>query len=206
MRKVSELLNAELSFFPELGIGHYPVPKDARPYDAEYFARYRERAATPMGDALTKARVDLVKKYWSGPVCDVGIGAGQFVDNCEGAVGFDVNPVGIAWLADQNKFHDFYQSPIGALTFWDALEHIDEPDVALAQATDWVFVSIPIFTDAEHITRSIHYRKDEHIWYFTHAGLIRFMGGEGFDLVEYNTIETDLGRDGIGTYAFKRKK
>jgi hypothetical protein len=90
------------------------------------------------------------------------------------------------------------------LTFWDSLEHIDDPEAAVARAGQWVFVSLPVFRNAEHILMSRHYRKDEHIWYFTDEGIRRWFGVQGFVCAEHNTIESMLGRDGISSYAFRR--
>lgn len=203
MNKLTKLVKSELCFFPELGYGHYPVPKD-RPYDEEYFEKYRKMANTEMGDKITQARIDLVRRHYSGSICDVGIGSGQFVETCDQAYGYDVNPAGIRWLKDKNKFHELYINKIDGLTFWDSLEHIDTPENAIAMSNKWVFVSIPIFDSAEHILSSRHFRKDEHIWYFTHDGLIDWFYLHGFRCVEYNKIETEMGRDGIFTYAFER--
>ncbi|QGY29775.1 methyltransferase domain-containing protein [Pantoea cypripedii] len=202
MRNISELVKRELAFFPELGVGHYPVPKD-RPYDGDYFAKYQKMADTEMGRKLTQARVDLVRRYYTGPVTDVGIGCGQFVEAINGK-GYDVNPRGVEWLINRGAYHDIYAHKCKALTFWDVLEHIDIPENAIKQATEWVFVSVPIFTDSSHILRSRHFRKDEHIWYWTHYGLLRWFDDNGFLCAENNTIESNLGRDGIGTYAFFR--
>ena len=119
-------------------------------------------------------------------------------------MGYDVNPAGIDWLRKRKKYQDIYKAPSGALTFWDVLEHIDEPEKAVQVAKEWVFVSIPIFENAEHILRSRHFRKDEHIWYFTHAGLINWFASQGFICIEWSKFESELGREGITTYAFKR--
>lgn len=202
MQKISELIKGELCFFPELGYGHYPVPHD-RPYDADYFEKYRKMADTDMGLAITNARCELVRRHYQGDVCDVGIGCGQFVEAIDGK-GYDVNKAGIDWLRHKNRYHDIYRAPIGALSFWDVLEHIDEPEKAISQADEWIFVSIPVFENAEHIINSRHYRKDEHIWYWTHEGFIRWFNTHGFECIEHNTNESLLGRDGIGTYAFRR--
>lgn len=79
-----------------------------------------------------------------------------------------------------------------------------EPELAVQQATEFVFVSIPIFTDAGDILRSHHFRKNEHIWYFTDEGIRRWFTEQGFECVEHNNIECELGRKGVGTYAFRR--
>lgn len=204
MKHFSGELKNGLVWLPELGMGRYPVPKQ-RPYDEGYFAKYRKLANTPLGHELTAARIRLVgRHYGSGPVLDVGIGAGQFVESRPNTRGFDVNPAGVEWLQHRGQWADLYADRFPALTFWDSLEHIDRPDIAVAKAEKWVFVSIPIFENAEHILRSRHYRKDEHIYYFTHKGLVSWFEAQGFSLVEHNELESALGREGIGSYAFCR--
>lgn len=205
MPNINKLMGSELCFFPELGYGHYPVPQD-RPYDSSYFEKYRKMAATEMGHKITQARVEIVRRHHSGRICDVGIGSGQFVETCNLSFGYDVNPAGIDWLNSVGKFHDIYEKEIEAISFWDVLEHIDDPERIVKQATKWVFVSVPIFDNAEHIVKSRHYRKDEHIHYWTHQGFINWFACNGFQCMEFNTIESDLGREGISTYAFKRNE
>lgn len=203
MMRFFEEVDKGFIWSPELGMGRYPVPAD-RPYDASYFSRYRELANTELGRKLTAARVDLVTRYHNGMLVDVGIGAGQFVEQRSKFYGFDVNPKGIEWLKLRGRWANLYASKFPALTFWDSLEHIDRPDQAIAQAEKWVFVSVPIFESAEHVICSRHYRKDEHIWYWTHTGLVRWFEDNGFRMVEHNNVESELGRDGIGSYAFVR--
>lgn len=203
MKQFTHELNNGLVWLPELGMGRFPVPKD-RPYDAAYFERYRKMADTLMGKDLTAARIALVAKHYSGLVVDVGIGSGQFVEARANTKGYDVNPAGIEWLQCRGVWADIYTNRYPALTFWDSLEHIDRPDIAVAKAENWVFVSVPIFEDAEHILRSRHYRRDEHIWYWTHEGICNWFHEQGFELVEHNTAESDLGRDGITSYVFRR--
>lgn len=203
MKSFSKEMHKGLVWLPELGMGRYPVPQN-RPYDDGYFARYQLLADTLMGAELTASRIRLVARHYQGPIIDVGIGAGQFVDARPETKGFDVNPAGVEWLKTRGKWADLYADRYPALTFWDALEHIDRPEIAIAKAEEWVFVSIPVFAGAEHILSSRHYRKDEHIWYWTHDGLIRWFAEQGFTCVEHNAIESELGRDGIGSYAFRR--
>ncbi|MEN3753744.1 hypothetical protein ABC733_17225 [Mangrovibacter sp. SLW1] len=183
MKSFYQTLNKGLVWLPELGMGRFPVPKK-RPYDAEYFSRYKAMADTPMGKDLTSARISLVSRHYSGVLVDVGIGAGQFVEARPNTKGFDVNPAGIDWLKTRGAWADIYTERYPALSFWDSLEHIDRPDVAVARAEEWVFVSVPIFEEAEHVIRSRHYRKDEHIWYWTEWGLIHWFFQQGFELAE----------------------
>lgn len=189
---------------PELGIGYYPV-KD-QPYDQAYFDKYVAMENTPMGVAITQARKQLVDKYvnpnHTGTVLDIGIGSGAFVKTSPNFYGLDINPAAQKWLEENNKQGD--SRGYHALTFWDSLEHIHDPDELLAQATRYVFISAPIYRDCYHVLGSKHFRKDEHCWYWTHEGLIEFMALHGFTYVEHNQMETELGREDIGTYVFSR--
>jgi hypothetical protein len=197
-----DMTRAALTWWPELGMGWYPVTES--PYDAAYFEKYRQMDQTATGAALTEARVYFVSRYCEGTVCDVGIGGGRFVTEY-GARGFDINQEAVRWLIEQRAFADPYQTRFDALTFWDSLEHIHDIKGAVARAGRFVFVSLPIFTGHAHVLRSKHFRKDEHCWYFTRRGFVEFMDGEGFDLLECSLMEQALGREDIETFAFRRR-
>lgn len=191
-------------WLPEVGIGYYPVKPQDMPYDAEYFAKYRRQADTPIGHALTQARIDLVARHYDGEILDVGIGCGQFVESRLFTVGYDVNPAGIQWLRERGWYRDLYAGNYVACTFWDSLEHIQDPAEAIGHVRQWAFVSLPIYDGAEHVLRSKHFRKDEHLWYHTDDGLRWWFAQQGFECVEANDMETQIGREGIGSYAFRR--
>ena len=56
----------------------------------------------------------------------------------------------------------------------------------------------------KRLVRDPHFRPDEHCWYFTRDGLMFAMNACGFALVTESSIETELGREDIGTFAFRR--
>ncbi len=91
MRLFSNEMQNGLVWLPELGIGRFPVPPE-RPYDASYFASYRQMAQTNMGIQLNAARIQLVARHHQGKVLDVGIGSGQFVETRTDTWGYDVKP------------------------------------------------------------------------------------------------------------------
>lgn len=181
-----------------------------QPYDRAYWERYRLMDKTPAGEKLTNMRIDLVRKYIPGftqMVLDVGIGGGRFVEQRMYTRGYDINPEAVAWLLERHLYCDpATLRRVPNFTFWDSLEHIHNPAALLDKCMGHVFVSLPIFRDADHVLVSKHYRKDEHCWYFTNNGLIVFMERFGFELLERNTMEQEAGREGIGTYVFKRKE
>ena len=185
----------------ELGMGwHGRKPMD---YEGAYFAKYQELDATPMGEALTRARVDMVRRHFTGQVLDIGIGGGRFVEE-SGGFGFDVNPEALAWLHANGRYkHPNFGWP--AMTFWDSLEHIPDPEAALKNVGDWAFVSMPIYKDQADCLKSKHFKPGEHIWFFTDWGFIDWMDRQGFEMMERNDIESKLGREGILSYAFRRR-
>lgn len=184
------------------GVGYLRVQDT--PYDAEYFQKYVGYEETEIGILLNGARLDLVSSWCpEGSLVDVGIGSGQFMA-AAGSYGFDVNPVAVEMLNDKGLMLDPHFEDVDCATFWDSLEHIEEIAEILAHVKKFAFVSIPIFRDLQHVLGSKHYRPDEHCWYFTEDGFNKFMCAHGFDVIERNTMETDLGREDIGTFVCKR--
>jgi len=198
---IKELSKNKLIWLPELGIGYYEVEES--PYDEHYFNKYASYEGSAVCNQLNKFRVDLVNKHHSGTVLDVGIGSGSFIMAHGNAFGTDINPAAIRWLKD----HRLYQEPEKeeAVTFWDSFEHIKDPACVLNHVSKWVFMSIPLFDSYSHVLSSKHFRKDEHYWYFTFNGLCLYMKMHGFDFIEFNRGETDIGREDIGSFVFKRK-
>lgn len=210
------ILDAKLVWYPELEIGYYPVDDTTMPYDKAYFDRFRKQGESEIGILLNEARVDFVMKYLNSAICDIGIGSGTFIEwiiKKEKQVGtkekiiygFDINSHGVEWLVNHERFFDPYNYDIGAMSFWDSLEHIKDFSKLLRNVKQYAFISIPIFQDCGHVLKSKHYRKDEHCWYFTHKGLITVMRMFGFQLKDHNNIESEIGREDIGTYLFERK-
>lgn len=198
------IVGKHLQWFPELGIGYYHVTES--PYDQEYFDRFARQADTPIGRKLMRQRVQFVEQHYRGPLVDVGIGSGAFIDRrMRPTFGYDINPAGQAWLRARNLWANPYEGKVDAVSLWDVLEHMHDFRPLLASVQKWLFLAVPLFDDAEHVLRSKHYRRDEHCWYFTRRGLLGMMQDLGFELVSESNMETHAGREDIGAFAFKRR-
>lgn len=144
-----------------------------------------------------------------GPLLDVGIGCGQFVEAMNSAMvqchGQDVNPDGIAWLQRNCWERKDWAAYVGA-TFWDSMEHIRDLNAFIRDlGSEWLFVSMPIFESESNALSSKHYRPNEHWWYFTDEGLQQFLGQHGYSLVSRDDFESSqCGRESIGTFAFTK--
>ena len=154
------------------------------------------------------ARVEFVERHHKGRLVDVGIGSGAFIELRRKlrrtTWGYDVSQASIRWLEDRALLVDPYLVSFEAMSLWDVLEHIPDFQSLLANVSEWLFLSLPIFRDAEHALRSKHFKPMEHCWYFTRDGLVHAMKGCGFAMVSETRMETDLGREDIGTFAFQR--
>lgn len=202
-------LKGGLIWLPQCGIGWYPV-QDQK---ADYFDHYDGLKTTPIAKELNTFRVEFVERHFQGTVLDVGVGDGSFIRtrlaDCTAATfGYDIDPKAVTWLETNNVWDDPFEEEgdcFRCMTFWDSLEHIEEPGRFLNLCTSWVFVSIPIFENGDAVLASKHFKPAEHRWYFTRSGFIGFMAGFGFDCKEVNATETNLGREGIMSFAFKKR-
>lgn len=196
-------LTNSLLWSDELGRGW--CGRELVPYDSAYWQKYLVMDATEMGAELTRARVDMVRRHHMGGGVDVGIGGGRFVRE-SGFHGYDVNKDAVEWLKQEGAYLDPYLCKPEAVTCWDSLEHIPNPDLLLNAIGKWLFVSMPIYEGQAHCLGSKHYRPGEHIHYFTAEGLVNYCADRGFMLVEHNTVESDIGREGIISFAFLKVK
>jgi hypothetical protein len=205
---VEQFSRRHLTWWPQIGIGYYPVEVGLAPYDQDYFDSFDRKARTDLGYALMQARCDFIERHYCETLIDVGIGSGAFIElrqQCgRPTCGYDVNPAGIRWLKERSLLADPYQVSFDAMTLWDVLEHVTDFDVLIANVRQWLFVSLPIFNDGEHVLRSKHFKPAEHCWYFTREGLVLALYMCGFGLISESMIETELGREDIGTFAFRR--
>lgn len=198
----------------EDGIAYQIDMSKSVPYDKAYFDKYVAFEKTELGIKLNEYRVNMVELYCRHlKIIDIGAGCGTFVKmankNDLNAYGYDINEYTINWLKRRNLYHDISAGDIDftGITFWDSLEHIPEPQRILRNINlgAYVFVSIPIYGDFDDIENSKHYRPDEHYYYFTAAGLMKWFREYGLCLIGRNDFESEMGRENIKTFTFEKR-
>lgn len=195
-----------LTWLPERGMGFYApaLEGNAWTYGRAYWERYEEYARNGLNDRLMDFRVSLVEGFGTQELIDVGIGCGAFIERRGGRTfGYDVNPVAVRWLEDRGLWRDLRLVKFRNASFWDVIEHVEDPDLLLENVMGRVFFSLPIFRGPEHVLTSKHF-KPEHLWYWTRGGFVRWMEEHGFDLEMHGTQETYIGREDIHSFVFKR--
>lgn len=184
---------------------------DAKPvaYDDKYFDNYQRLEGQEIARNLNTARVGLVNR-WIGAgarMVDVGVGSGEFIKTRGGQTyGTDINPKAGHWLKTVDRWADDL-SVFESFSFWDVIEHLRDPYHTLRNVPvpGHLFTSLPIFEDITKVRQSRHYKPGEHLYYWTEAGFVSWMGLYGFNLLERNDDETRAGRDSIVSFAFRRE-
>jgi hypothetical protein len=198
-----------LNYCHDEGVAYQTDMRRSVPYDRPYFEKYILYEKTPMGRTLNRARVDAVKPWAERlKIIDVGIGCGTFIKYALGSdldiCGYDINPCAIHWLHKRRLFENPYctTSRIMCYTFWDSLEHIPDPQKLFEkiEVGSFVFASLPIFENLDDVTKSRHYRPDEHYYYFTTLGFIGWMLKYNFVLKKLYNFEIECGRCEIKTF------
>ena len=200
----------DLNYCYEHGLMYQMNMDNLVDYNEAYFDNYVQRENTEIAVKLNDARTDISEKYCK-CIVDVGVGSGEFIKNCHvKTYGYDINPRGVDWLKERNLYVDIYQEvpqEVDGFTLWDTLEHIPNPQefFRVVESGEFLCVSLPIFQQIEQVRQSKHYKPNEHLYYYTHDGLVRFLSDSGFDLVEMNDDETKAGREGIETFVFLKR-
>jgi 2-polyprenyl-3-methyl-5-hydroxy-6-metoxy-1,4-benzoquinol methylase len=173
------------------------------PYGTDYFAKVKAYEDTEVARAVNAGRCAFLL------LLDIGTGSGAFMREAKGwgfeAKGYDVIPEVVEML----QAAESYSEDIGAadiVTMWDTLEHLEAPEAVLKRVRRgaWLFVSIPVFEDLSKIRKSKHYRPGEHLYYWTHEGLVNWLALYGFRFVALSAHEIEAGREAIGAFAFVR--
>lgn len=183
-------------------------------YGPDYFHKYETYRESRRYGEVDSVRANLAKSA-NLPVVDIGIGCGAFIEQCQQQGiqvlgGMDINPVAVKWLHERELLiESFDKLPTISLTMWDVLEHIQSPHEILdkMRVGDALLVSLPIYNDlCREVPDSKHYRPDEHYYYFTKWGFIKWLYEYGVTVTEYNENETlpNCGRSGIGTFVARK--
>ena len=184
-------------------------------YGADYFRHYQRLRLTPVARQLNAFRVGLAKHYCNSGLLDVGIGSGEFLDACGrlAKCGYDVNPLGAAWLRARGLWHDPYNGGgwpawIDVATLWDVLEHMPAPTefLDLVPAGVIVCATVPVVGSATAacVRASKHYKPGEHLTYWTHAGFCTWARDAGFRVLKVRRNECVAGRQDVRTFVLRR--
>lgn len=203
----------DLNICENMGVAYQAdMNADRVEYDEAYFQKYKSYEGSETEIKLNKGRCDFLKSNFnfdsnSRRLLDIGAGCGTFVEKAKSigfdAKGFDVNESTVQYLKSKNLYDDDIGSS-DIVTFWDSLEHIEDPSSVLNKisSSSIVLIAIPVFEDVKKIRESKHYRPGEHLYYWTETGFVDWMEKNGFKLLQKSNHEIEAGRESIGSFSF----
>ena len=213
IRRFDGVQDADLVLCEHRGIAYQRDMRAGRvSYDVPYLEKVMAYENTTIAKAVNAGRCALLAKH-ADPKCrllDMGSGTGAFVRAARSAgymesFGFEVIPNAARDLVDARLWSDNIPH-FDCITFWDTLEHMEDPGTKLAaiKRGGVALISVPIFDDLRKIRESKHYRPGEHLYYWTRQGLINWAKLYDFRLLEESAHEIEAGRESIGAFAFRR--
>lgn len=212
IQRFDAVLRNDLVFCEHRGVAYQANMRHrTTSYGADYLKKVDSYDNTTIGKAVNAGRVEMMKRHLpaGASVLDWGAGSGAMVRDARGAgfaaLGYEVMLPAVERLKSAEWWGEDPRA-FDALTFWDSLEHIEDPQLILSAIPKGrhCFVSLPIFDKLKSIYRSKHYRPGEHLYYFTEQGFVDWMALWGFRLLETSAHEIDAGREAIGAFAFIR--
>lgn len=148
-------------------------------------------------------------------ILDVGYGNGSFLKVCQKTIpncyGYDVTnydiPNGVKFVENWTEIE------IDVITFFDVLEHLEDPYILKNIKTKYVIISLPCchYLSDEWFYKWKHRRENEHLWHFNEKSIINFADSIGFELINSTNIEDNIrgnldGKINILTVTLKNKK
>jgi hypothetical protein len=129
-------------------------------------------------------------------ILDVGYGNGDFLSVCSDTIkdcyGNDISGYP---LPDRCYFiDDITDRYFDVITFFDVLEHFDDPTIIEELDCSYIMISVPWChwrgdQDDQWFANWKHRRPDEHLWHFNNLSLVKFFAECGYSLVSLCSIE-----------------
>lgn len=171
----------------------YQVKRIPFHYDGEYVTK--AYGAAPVAEMSHLRFGHLVGSIGRVPtsILDVGYGSGDFLKCAKKLIddvnGYDIPPA--FPVEGVQLVEGLYTRHYDVVTFFDALEHFDDPTEIRNLDTNFVHLSLPWchhFSD-EWFEGWKHRKPNEHLWHFNPQSLEKFMGALGYKMLSYSNIE-----------------
>lgn len=195
----------------------YQIIKNPIQYNQEYVEKRYDSYGelTNYMSHLRLGYVSGVVKEKINSILDVGYGNGSFLQVCKKTIlncyGHDVTNYK---LPDGIEFVDnWIESETDVTTFFDVIEHLDDPYIVKNLKTKYIIISVPWchYESDEWFENWKHRRPNEHLWHFDEKSMKNFANSIGFELIHSSNIEDNIrgplnNKKNILTVCLKNKK
>lgn len=176
----------------------YQVDKDPFTYDQEY-VKNRYDSYGEITNYMSHLRLGYILGTIKDPInsiLDVGYGNGSFLKVCKKIIpecyGYDVTsyrvPEGVVFLDDWTK------SEVDLITFFDVLEHLENPYIIKDLNVKYLVISLPWchYESDEWFEEWKHRRPNEHLWHFDERSIQNFANTCGFEVISSTSLEDTI--------------
>lgn len=181
----------------------YQVEREPFTYDIEYVDTRYSKAPVEQMSALRFGHIAGVLGKIPESILDVGYGSGDFLKFATNLLtdvnGYDVPPA--FPVSGVTSVDSLYSRQYDLVTFFDSLEHFEDPSEIRNLNCNFVHISVPwchYFSD-EWFDNWKHRRPNEHLWHFNPESLGAFMASLGFEMMGYCNVE-DMIRKSTGNW------
>jgi hypothetical protein len=176
----------------------YQVDKEEFTYDKTYV---KERYDTygELNNYMSNLRLGYIFGSINEPIksiLDVGYGNGSFLKTCKKIIpncfGYDVTgydiPEGCEFIEDWVNLN------VDVITFFDVLEHFEDPYVIKDLNAKYVILSFPWchYISDEWFENWKHRRPNEHLWFFNEKNIYNFAKSTGYEVINYSNVEDTI--------------
>lgn len=195
----------------------HQIKKDPFVYDREY-VKNRYDNYGELTNYMSYLRLGYILGSIKSPInsiLDVGYGNGSFLKVCKSIIpecyGYDVTnykvPEGVIFLEDWTK------SEVDIITFFDVLEHLEDPYIIKDLKVKYLVISLPWchYESDEWFEEWKHRRPNEHLWHFNEISIQNFASTCGFEIINSSDLEDSIrgrykGNSNILTVCLKKIK
>jgi hypothetical protein len=171
----------------------YQITKNKFRYDEDYVVTRYSSAPVERMSFLRVGQITSAMGRLPTSVLDVGYGSGDFLKAMSSGVsdvnGYDIPPA--YPVSGISIAESMYSREYDLVTFFDSLEHFENPTEIRALRANFVHISVPwchYFSD-EWFQNWRHRRPNEHLWHFNEKSLPSFMRELGYELICYSNGE-----------------
>lgn len=127
-------------------------------------------------------------------ILDIGYGNGAFLKECSKIItncyGYDISGYPVP---EGCKFTENWKTkPVDVITFFDSLEHFDDPYFIAGLPTQHIVISVPFchsISNNAWFDKWKHRRPNEHRWFFNDQSMKNFAHRCGFEVIASSNIE-----------------
>jgi hypothetical protein len=130
-------------------------------------------------------------------ICDFGYGNGAFLRFCntknKTTYGYDISDYPLP--AGTTRIHDIDSVEVDVMTFFDSIEHIEDPDLVTflkTKKTKYVVISLPWFHEfqgAAEFKKWKHRKQNEHFHHFDVHGLVGLLHDSNYEVLNVSNME-----------------